>query len=239
VKNAPGLRPAVGLAVAALLVGTSPPAHATTAARTATTSVTSVTAVTSATSVTSATNATNATAALRAMPRAYRLVLHAQFQTTNYYCVPAATAMSLSTFGIRVSQDALARKMKTTTRGTGGDNAAEVMDGYLHPRRYDDRIVADVVGRPQILMQRVSYDVGTLRRAPIMQVWMERLPWNQGRLSGHWIGHAILAYGYDQNTGTITVFDPWRPTGGTHTLPAKLLATALQSGAGMHYISRR
>ncbi|MFB9832850.1 C39 family peptidase [Actinoallomurus acaciae] len=221
-KNAPGRRPAVGLAVAALLVGTSaPPAHATTAARTA------------------VTNATSATAALPAMPRAYRLALHAQFQTTNYYCVPASTAMSLSTFGIKVSQDALAKKMKTTIRGTGGDSAAEVMDGYLHPRRYDDRIVADVVGRPQILMQRVSYDVGTLRRAPIMQVWMERLPWNQGHLRGQWIGHAILAYGYDQNTGMITVFDPWRPTGGTHTLPAKVLAKALQSGAGMHYISRR
>ncbi|WP_345457581.1 C39 family peptidase [Actinoallomurus oryzae] len=228
-KNAPGLRPAVGLAVAALLVGASPPANATTAARTA------------ATTATLATHATPTTAAagLRAMPRAYRLVLQAQFQTTNYYCVPASTAMSLSTFGIKVSQDALARKMKTTIRGTGGDNAASVMDGYLHPRRYDDRIVGDVVGRPQILMQRVSYDVGTLRRAPIMQVWMERLPWNQGRLRGHWIGHAILAYGYDQNTGMITVFDPWRPTGGTHTLPAKVLAKALQSGAGMHYISRR
>lgn len=221
-KNAPGLRPAVGLAVAALVVGTSaPPAYATTAARTA------------------ATNATSVTAALRAMPRAYRLALHAQFQTTNYYCVPASTAMSLSTFGIKVSQDTLAKKMRTTIRGTGGDSAAEVMDGYLHPRRYDDRIVADVVGRPQILMQRVSYDVGSLRRAPIMQVWMERLPWNQGRLRGQWIGHAILAYGYDQNTGMITVFDPWRPTGGTHTLPAKVLAKALQSGAGMHYISRR
>jgi hypothetical protein len=231
VKNAPGLRPAVGLAVAALLVGTSPPANAMTAARTTATTATAATWVTPPT--------TAATAGLRAMPRAYRLALQAQFQTTNYYCVPASTAMSLSTFGIKVSQDTLARKMKTTIRGTGGDNAAEVMDGYLHPRRYDDRIVGDVVGRPQILMQRISYDVGTLRRAPIMQVWMERLPWNQGRLRGHWIGHAILAYGYDQNTGMITVFDPWRPTGGPHTLPAKVLAKALQSGAGMHYISRR
>jgi hypothetical protein len=70
-------------------------------------------------------------------------------------------------------------------------------------------------------------------------VWMERLPWNQNRLQGQWIGHAILAYGYDQTTGTVTVFDPWRPTGGTHTLPVKELARTLQSGAGMHYISRR
>jgi hypothetical protein len=173
------------------------------------------------------------------MPRAYRLPIEGQYQATNYYCVPASTAMSLSTFGIRVTQQTLAKKMRTTDRGTGGDSAAEVMDGYLHPRRYDDRIVADVVGRPEILMQRISYDVGTLRRAPIVQVWMERLPWNQGRVRGEWIGHAILAYGYDQSAGTVTVFDPWKPTGGPHTLSVKLLAAALQSGAGMHYISRR
>jgi hypothetical protein len=173
------------------------------------------------------------------MPRVYRLTLRGQYQTTNYYCVPATTAMSLSTFGIKVSQDTLAKKMRTTVRGTGGDTAASVMDTYLHPRRYDDRIVGDVVGRPKILMQRVSYDVGTLRRAPIIQVWMERLPWNRGRLTGRWIGHAIIAYGYNQTADTITVFDPWRPTGGAHTLPANVLAQALQGGAGMHYISRR
>lgn len=173
-----------------------------------------------------------------AMPRAFQLKLHEQFQATNYYCVPASTSMSLSTFGVKISQAALAKKMRTTTRGTGGDNAATVMDYYLHPRRYDDRIVGDVVNRPEILMQRVSYDVGSLRRAPIIQVWMERLPWNQGKLSGQWIGHAIVAYGYNQQAGTITVFDPWQPTGGTHTLSAKSLATTLQSGSGMHYISR-
>jgi hypothetical protein len=173
-----------------------------------------------------------------AMPRVFRLTLHQQFQVTNYYCVPASTSMSLSTFGVQISQAALAKKMKTTTRGTGGDNAATVMDSYLHPRRFDDRIVGDVVGHPEILMQRVSYDVGALRRAPIIQVWMERLPWNHGRLKGQWIGHAIVAYGYNQQAGTITVFDPWQPTGGTHTLSAKSLATTLQSGSGMHYISR-
>jgi hypothetical protein len=179
------------------------------------------------------------TLALPAMPRSYRLKLGEQYQATNYYCVPASTSMSLATFGVKVSQAALAQAMRTTTRGTGGDRAATVMDGYLHPRKFDDRIVGDVVGHPEILMQRVSYDVGSLHRAPIIQVWMERLPWNQGKLKGQWIGHAIVAYGYNQGAGTITVFDPWRPTGGTHTLPAKALSTTLQNGAGMHYISRR
>jgi Peptidase_C39 like family len=172
------------------------------------------------------------------MPRSFRLGLHEEYQSTNYFCVPAATAMSLATFGVRVSQALLARRMRTTTRGTAGDSAASVMDSYIHPRRFDDRVVADVVGHPEILMQRVSYDVGTLRRAPVIQVWMERLPWNRGKLTDRWIGHAIIAYGYDQQAGTITVFDPWRPTGGVHTLSAKSLSMTLQSGAGMHYISK-
>jgi hypothetical protein len=173
-----------------------------------------------------------------ALPRSYRLKLHGQYQATTYYCVPASSAMSLATFGVKVSQAALADKMKTTAKGTGGNNAAKVMDGYIHPRRYDDKIVGDVVGRPAVLMERVSYDVGALRRAPVIQVWMEKLPWNKGKVDGHWIGHAIIAYGYNKPTGTITVFDPWRPTGGTHTLAASALAGTLQAGAGMHYISR-
>jgi len=181
---------------------------------------------------------TAATRDVLALPRAYRLTLREQYQATNYYCVPASISMSLSTFGVKVSQVALAKKMRTTTRGTGGDSAASVMDAYLHPRRFDDRIVGDVVGHPEILMQRVSYDVGSLRRAPIIQVWMERLPWNKDKIRGQGIGHAIIAYGYNQQTGTITVFDPWQPTGGSHTLSATSLATTLQNGSGMHYISR-
>jgi Peptidase_C39 like family len=224
-KSAPGRGPTVGIAaVTALLVGAGT-AHAVVAPPPGT-----------ATQVTSATRATSILPVT--MPRSYRLKLHEQYQWTNYYCVPAATSMSLSTFGMKVGQDTLARKMRTTTKGTGGDTAASVIDGYLHPRKFDDRIVGDVVRHPEILMQRVSYDVGSLRRAPIIQVWMERLPWNKGRLTGQWVGHAIVAYGYDQQAGTITVFDPWRPTGGTHTIPASVLARTLQSGGGMHYISR-
>jgi hypothetical protein len=173
-----------------------------------------------------------------ALPRSYQLKLHGQYQATDYYCVPASSSMSLSTFGVNVSQSTLAEKMKTTVKGTGGKNAAMVIDGYLHPRWYDDRIVGDVVDRPRVLMERVSYDVGALRRAPVIQVWMEKLPWNKDKVNGHWIGHAIIAYGYNKSTGTITVFDPWRPTGGTHTLAASTLAGTLQAGAGMHYISR-
>jgi hypothetical protein len=232
VRNAPGRGSMVGVTAvaAALLVGTGT-AHATPAPPPGPAARAIATQAPLATQV-------KIISRVPAMPRSFRLTLHSQYQATSYYCVPASTAMSLSTFGVKVSQALLAQRMRTTTRGTGGDSAAQVIDSYLHPRRFDDRIVGDVVGRPEILMQRVSYDVGSLRRAPIIQVWMEKLPWNQGRLKGRWIGHAIIAYGYNQNAGTITVFDPWRPTGGAHTLPAKVLAKTLQSGAGMHYISR-
>jgi hypothetical protein len=224
VKIVPGRGPAVGIAVAALLVGATatPQAVATPPRAAAHAVVTSVTVV----------------SAVPGMPRSYTLPLREQYQATNYYCVPATTSMSLSTFGVKIGQVALAKRMRTTIKGTGGDNAASVMDAFLHPRRFDDRIVGDVVGHPDLLMQRVSYDVGSLRRAPIIQVWMDKLPWNRGKLKDRWIGHAIIAYGYNQVAGTITVFDPWRPTGGAHTLPAKVLAGTLQNGAGMHYISR-
>lgn len=243
VRNAPRRGPAARVAavVSALLVGTglgTGTAHAVTRPPPPGTAARAAVQATSAPVTPQAAKATRVSDVALAMPLAYRLTLRGQYQTTNYYCVPASTAMSLATFGVDVSQTTLAQQMRTTIRGTGGDTAASVIDAYIHPRRFDDRIVADVVGRPQILMQRVSYDVGSLHRAPVIQVWMEKLPWNQRSLKGRWIGHAIVAYGYDQRAGTITVFDPWRPTGGAHTLSAKSLSMALQSGAGMHYISR-
>src|SRR5690349_12261885 len=82
---------------------------------------------------------TRAAAYVLAMPRSYQLTLREQYQTTNYYCVPASSSMSLATFGVKVSQATLAQKMRTTTRGTGGEQAAAVIDGYIRPKRYDDR----------------------------------------------------------------------------------------------------
>jgi hypothetical protein len=170
-------------------------------------------------------------------PGAYRLKLKGQYQWTSYYCEPAAGSMSLATFGIKVDQNKLARKMKTKVGGTIGDDAAIVLEHYIHPQHYSDTIVTDVSGHPRTLMSKVVYDVGTLHRAPVLQVYMERLPWNTGRGYGQKAAHAIVAYGYRTSSGTITVYDPWRPTGGTHTLSARTLARALQP-AGMHYIER-
>jgi hypothetical protein len=232
VPNRPLVAGVAGMAgvAAALLAGAAGAAQAATPGPTATTAPVTV--------ASGARDAVSVPLLPSATPRSYRLKISGQYQATNYYCVPAAGSMSLATFGLKIAQGTLAQKMKTTLKGTGGNEAAKALDGYLHPRHFDDRIVGDVVGRPSVLMERVSYDVGALHRAPVIQVWMERLPWNKGKVVGRLIGHAIVAYGYNKAARTITVFDPWRPTGGPHTLPASALAGTLQTGAGMHYISR-
>jgi hypothetical protein len=173
-----------------------------------------------------------------AAPSSYTLTIEKQYQRTTYYCLPASAAMSLSTFGIKVGQATLAGKMSTTTAGTSGDDALPVLRSYVRSRGYKYQAVADVAGHPKVLMRRVAYDVGVLHRAPAVGVWMERLPWNRGEVEGTRIGHIMAVYGYDRTKGTITVFDPWKPTGGTHTLSAKTLAGTLQTFGGMHYISK-
>ncbi|MEQ4722899.1 C39 family peptidase [Nonomuraea sp. B19D2] len=171
-------------------------------------------------------------------PLKYQLSLKGQRQETNYFCVPASSAMSLSSFGVNVSQSTLAKKMKTTpSGGTKRVNALPVVNAYVKSRGYKYTVPADTAGNPVLLMSRVADNVGQLRRAPVLGVWMEQLPWNKGKIKGSKVGHAILAYGYDKVAGTITVYDPWKPTGGTHTIKASVLAGLLQPG-GMYYISR-
>ena len=63
---------------------------------------------------------------------------------------------------------------------------------------------------------------------------MEKVPWNKG-MKGHY-GHAILIYGYDLNKKTLTVWDPWKASGGTHTLSAAALNKTMQE-YGLSYVS--
>ncbi|MBC6457589.1 C39 family peptidase [Actinomadura sp. HBU206391] len=171
-------------------------------------------------------------------PPSYRLTLQGQYQRTDYYCMPASASMSLSTFGVKVKQAKLARAMRTTTTGTRDVNAIPVLRSYVKSLGYKYTAVPGLTGRPKALMKRVAYDVGMLHRAPNIDVWMEMLPWNKGEIYGTRVGHIMVVYGYDQKKGTITVFDPWKPTGGTHTLSAATLADTLQDDGSIHYISR-
>jgi hypothetical protein len=188
----------------------------------------------------SPTPAPTPTASAKALfkPLAYTLTVKTQTQQTNYYCVPASSAMSLSTFGVTVSQATLAKKMKSTKSGTSGNNATPVLNAYVKSLGYRYTPVTDVVGNPATLMTRVSQNIGVLHRAPMIAVWMEKLPWNKGKVKGSKIGHAVIAYGYNLTKGTITLYDPWKPTGGTHVIAAKTLAGTLQEMGGMRYISK-
>ncbi|MGP3932283.1 C39 family peptidase [Nonomuraea sp. KM88] len=172
-------------------------------------------------------------------PLKYKVSLKGQYQQTNYYCVPASSSMSLSTFGVKVSQKTLAKKMKTTASGgTKGKYAIPVINTYLKSKGYKVTSTTDADGNALVLMDRVSTQVGELRKAPVLAVWMEQLPWNKGKVKGSKVGHAIIAYGYDKLANTITVYDPWKPTGGSHTIKASTLAKVLQSGGNMYSISK-
>ncbi|MFB9836684.1 FG-GAP-like repeat-containing protein [Actinoallomurus acaciae] len=169
-----------------------------------------------------------AAAATAAAPTSAKLSLTGQYQDTNYKCVPTSASMSLSTFGVSVSQDTLATQMGTTAaNGTSGNQALPVMNGYVDPLGYSYGF--SDASTASSMMSQVSYDVGVLKRAPTLGVWMEKLPWNAG-MSGTKVGHAIVAYGYDSSAGTITVWDPWKATGGSHTITAAKLAADMQPG---------
>ncbi|MEV0237417.1 C39 family peptidase [Nonomuraea sp. NPDC050786] len=172
-------------------------------------------------------------------PLKYQLSLDAQRQQTNYFCVPASSSMSLASFGIMVNQATLAKKMKTAPPyGTEGVDAVPVINTYINFLGYKVTMPTDADGNPAVLMKRVAKDIGELHRAPVLTVWMDQLPWNKGKVKGHRIGHAILAYGYDKSARTITVYDPWKPTGGTHVISASALADVLQPAGNMYYVSK-
>ncbi|GAA2168148.1 FG-GAP-like repeat-containing protein [Actinomadura napierensis] len=175
-------------------------------------------------------------AAPAAAPASAKLSLKGQRQKTNMNCVPTSSSMSLSTFGVNVSQDTLAKQMGTSaTKGTTGAQARPVLNSYAEPLGYSYGY-ADV-STASSMMTEVSYDVGVLKRAPTLGVWAEKLPWNS-KMTGTKVGHAIVLYGYDRSAGTITVYDPSSITGGTHTIAASALAADSQPN-GMFLVTGR
>ncbi|GAA1656569.1 hypothetical protein GCM10009744_56690 [Kribbella alba] len=171
--------------------------------------------------------------AAAAGPTSAKLSIKGVYQSTNYNCVPASSAVSLDTFGVSVTQETLAKKMGTTTSGTWDKTALPVINSYINPLAYSVWDT-DTTGSATNLLNWAAYDIGTLKRAPKIGVWMEKLPWNKG-MSGH-IGHAILIYGYDLTAKTLTVWDPWKATGGTHTLSAAALNATMQQ-YGLSYLA--
>ncbi|ADB34293.1 FG-GAP repeat protein [Kribbella flavida DSM 17836] len=178
-------------------------------------------------------SATALAAAVAAAPTAAKVTIKGVYQSTNYYCVPASSSITLGTYGVTVSQATLAKEMGTTTAGTYSRTSLPVVNKYVNPLGYSVWN-AETTGNATNLLNWAAYDIGTLKRAPTIGVWMEKLPWNKG-MSGHF-GHQILIYGYDLTKKTLTVWDPWKPTGGTHTLTAAALNATMQS-YGLAYVA--
>ncbi|MCD0452191.1 C39 family peptidase [Actinocorallia sp. API 0066] len=165
------------------------------------------------------------------------------FQSRPLWCNPAGSSISLATLGISVSQNVLAKKMGTKApAGTYDTAAVKVLNAYAARKGYKYTLVYDV-DDPEKLTQRIVHNVGVLRKAVPIQVYMRKLPWYKGEINEGNPGHIVVAYGYDKRNKTVKVWDPYNYyfTGGTHTMKIRRLAKATQAvdnRAGMFYLSR-
>lgn len=157
-------------------------------------------------------------------PVARTLAIKGQYQSGSMWCVPTSSAVSLGTVGVSVGQSTLAAKMHADD-GTTPAEAVPVLNSYANKKLFTYTAGFDVSTGPQ-MMAGVITDVGVLNKAPILRVWAEDLPWSTS--VGSDVGHAIVVYGYDLSANTVTVWDPWKPTGGKHVLTADRLAAASQ-----------
>ncbi|GAB2819756.1 hypothetical protein GCM10022221_17030 [Actinocorallia aurea] len=181
--------------------------------------------------------------AVAASPAKITLKIRKVFQADPLWCNPAGSAISLSTMGISVSQSVLAEKMETKSpAGTYDNVAVKVLNTYAVRKGFAYSLVYDV-DDPEKLAERVIQNVGVLRKAVPLQVYMRKLPWYRSQITTGNPGHIVIAYGYNKKSKTIKVWDPYNYyfTGGTHTIKVKRLAKATQAvdnRAGMFYLTR-
>ncbi|GAA3234316.1 C39 family peptidase [Actinocorallia longicatena] len=178
-------------------------------------------------------------------PARLNLKIKGIYQKRWWWCSPAVGAISLRTMGINVSQNVLAKKMRSSEAiaGTLDTRAVAVLSTYARKKGYKYTRQNDV-HKPARLAARVVHDVGSLRKAVPIQVYMARLPWHRNRVAKD-AGHVVLAFGYDKKAKKIRVWDPYDyyGTGGVHDIALNTLAKATQSNgpdrfAGIYYISR-
>lgn len=175
-------------------------------------------------------------------PARITLKINKVYQSQPLWCAPTGASISLAKLGIKVGQKTLAKKMKTRSPyGTYDYDAIRVLNSYASKKGYRFSLAYDV-NKPGQLARRVVYDVGVLRKAVPLQVYMKRLPWYKGLIDGN-PGHLIVAYGYNKKAKTVTIWDPYNYyfNGGTHTMSLGTLAKATQStdgAAGMFYVTK-
>lgn len=184
--------------------------------------------------------AAKGTAAGRAVsaPTSATVPITGQYQQTDYWCVPASSSVSLDTLGTTVSQRTLAKEMKTTKEsgGTTFEDALTVLDKYATRDGYSYDW-ADVSTGSKVL-NAVAYDTGTLKKATVMGVYWNKLPWNASQSGSTDVGHFVTINGYDKANKTIKVWDPWKESGGEHTITAAALSKAAQD-FGLAYLTKK
>ncbi|QKG23809.1 C39 family peptidase [Actinomadura verrucosospora] len=169
-------------------------------------------------------------------PASYTVKITGQYQSRNNWCVPTSSSISLRTLGVKVSQATLAKKMRTAGPGTTARQALPVLNAYAKPKHLAYR-TGDDISTGTRLLAKVRYDAGVLHRATVLGVWADDLPWNARQGFPNHTGHAIVVYGYNATKKTITVWDPWKATGGKHTISAAKLSAVSQKG-GMFVLNR-
>jgi len=160
----------------------------------------------------------------------------AQYQQHSWWCVSASAAIALAQEGVNVEQSTLAADFHTVDHvGVYGDIRPQLdalaAPGYRFEYRPDTT-------SPLRLQSVLEYDVVTLRQPVMVAVDGAKLSWNSA-YAGHgpqW--HVEVAYGYDESTQTVTLWEVWGPTGGTHTIPLDQLAADLNPSAGVIEVIR-
>lgn len=166
-----------------------------------------------------------------ASPTRAKVAIKRVFQTTDYWCAPAAAEIALRTLGIKISQATLAKKMRTTKNGTSAEDMLRVLNAYSHKTKYTYAPAWDVYNSKR-LGERLAHSIGVLRKAVPIQLFIDRLPWYRSvDFGAKDVGHIVVAYGYDKRAKTVLVWDPntFAGGGGTYVITMAQLAKATES----------
>jgi len=152
-----------------------------------------------------------------AAPAGYSVRVTPVTQDNDSNCVPAASSMFLSAFGIRVSQDTLALQMRTG-HGTGVTDLVRVLAAYVVPKRG----ISDVMAMNGHQLGVTLTAQLRARHPVLLAVWDQKLPWRHD--SG---AHEVVVTGIRGDV--VTVFDPTNVAGqgGVRRATVAVLSRAL------------
>lgn len=169
------------------------------------------------------------TVAPAALPSSATLAVTVQKQSKDYYCAPASGRVALSAFIVAKdlpSQDAIARRMGTTSQGTATSNVAVGLNASQSKNSYVYSVGMDLATYRTVVQSGIS----TYKAPQVDAVEMARLPWYAG--TGTSGGHAVATYGYYIATKVwqMHVFDPWDAVRHTYVNSTSMYNASLDQG---------